>query len=138
MNLRDVVTFIVTDASVDTTGLNSLITAIKERQRINRANTKAIAKATLNLGDTVSISGIRPKYLNGVIGKIKSFSPQRSHANIEVINTQGDHRVGASQYGIPIQCLTVVNAVAGVHPIDSTVLDFLEGEEFNGMHRDAN
>ena len=59
MNLRDVVTFIVTDASVDTTGLNSLITAIKERQRINRANTKAIAKATLNLGDTVSISGIR-------------------------------------------------------------------------------
>lgn len=129
MNLRDVVTFIITDPSVDTNGLNAVITAIKERQRSNRALGTAIAKATLNLGDTVSIGGIRPKYLNGVIGTIKSFSPTRSHANITVVNTQGDSRVGASQYGIPVQCLTVVTpavAPSALGENDTSVLDFLE------------
>ncbi len=128
MDLRTIVTFIITDASVGTReGMDAVITAVRERQRINRANSTAIARATLSVGDKVSVHGISPKYLNGVEGKITSFNKTRSRATIEVTDAKGDSRVGTIQYGIPVQCFTVLNAVSGVHlEHDSSVLDFLE------------
>ena len=131
MNLKDVVTFIITDASVgNRDGVNAVITAIRERQKLNNANQTALAKATLRIGDTISVSGISPKYLNGMQGKIKSFNQTRSRADIEITDNRGDRRVavGAIKHGYPIQCLTVINAMAGIHEIDhdSSVLDFLD------------
>lgn len=130
MNLKDVVTFIITDSSVNTDEtLNALWTAVRERQRLNRANSTAIAKATLRIGDVVSVSGISPKYLNGMTGRIVAFNKTRSRADIEIVDNRNDYRVakGARKHGYPVQCLTVVSSTVPSALVegDTSVMDFL-------------
>lgn len=132
MNLKDVVTFIVTDRSVDTAGLNAIISAIKDRQRMNRATQSAVAKATLSVGMTVSISGIRPKYYNGAKGTIVAFNKTRTRADIRITDTNGAYQLSVGQvaHGFPITTLTVVETApkSVLTEADGDVLrDFMAG-----------
>lgn len=115
MNLTEVVTFIVSDPSVDEDGLSALIVALRERQKLNRVQTRVAAQATLREGMLVSIHNIRPKYWNGVTGRIVSFNSTRTRAELRIVDSLGrvdkygrEIVAGHLTGGMPVTCLTVV------------------------------
>lgn len=130
MNLRDVVSFIITDASVSSDdGMNAIITAIRERQKINRAGERAVAQATLKVGMSVRLEGLRPKYWNGTEGTITGFNQTRTRANIRVTKSS-DFRIreGMVQTGFPLTTLTPIGAVANSSITDEdadALMDFM-------------
>lgn len=136
MNLKDVVTFIITDDSVDNAGLDALIVALRERQKIN----KATARYTLSTGMTVRIGNIKPKYYTGVVGVITGFNKTRTRANIKVTSTNGYNDkvfVGQVVNGFPVSSLTEI-AVAPKSVIteedEGVLYDFMNGRGFGLEH----
>lgn|SRR5574343_898987 len=130
MNLREVVSFIITDASVKNDGMSAIITAIKERQKINRAGEKALAQATLRVGMAVRLGGLTPKYWNGTEGVITGFNKTRTRANIRITKSS-DFRIkeGSVRDGFPLTTLTPteVTAYSSITNEDANaLLDFLE------------
>jgi hypothetical protein len=127
MNLNDVVTFIITDASVgNTAGMNSIITAIRERQKLNRANATAVAKVTFQKGTKVKIKDITPKYWVGMTAEIVGFNSKKTVAKLRITDNCGVFRVAVGQErdGFPLSCLAAITPVAPEY--DTTVLDFLD------------
>lgn len=132
MNINDVVTFILSDDSTRTPeGINAVVRAINERQKLNRALKTAVAKSTLSVGMTATISGISPKYLNGMKGTLKNFNKTRSRVDVVITDNQHDYRksIGQTVHGIPVQCLTpVVTATPVAVPHSNALVDFMENK----------
>lgn len=121
MNLKDVVEFIISDASVNDTGMSAIITAVRERQKINRSVERAVAQATLRVGMEVRLSGLTPKYWNGTEGVITGFNKTRTRANIKVTKASDPFRirVGEVRNGFPLTTLTAI----GTAPATSAITD---------------
>jgi len=45
--------------------ISRIFDALKERRKAIKAKQEAIAKATLSIGDKGTLTGLRPKYING-------------------------------------------------------------------------
>ena len=130
MNLRDVVTFIITDSSVTHDGLNAVITAIRERQKINRASERAVAQATLRVGMKVRLEGLTPKFQNGTEGVITSFNNTRTRASIRITKSSNIFKVkeGFIRDGFPLTTLIPTEKTATVTDTEtSDLIDFLNG-----------
>lgn len=68
-----------------------------------------MAAQTLKIGERCSISGIRPKRLNGTIGTITRFNSTNTRADLAVESSYDSIRPkGAPIYGVPLVCLTKV------------------------------
>lgn len=121
MNLKDVVNFIITDASVNDGGMDAIITAVRERQKLKRAVERTVAQATLREGMAVELSGLRPKYWNGTKGVITGFNKTRTRANIRVTESSDVFRikVGEVRNGFPLTTLTAI----GTAPATSAITD---------------
>jgi hypothetical protein len=133
MNLKDVVTFIITDSSVKDSGMDAVITAIRERQKINRQTQKVVAQAVLHIGTNVTVKDIRPKFLTGMKGTIVAFNNTRSRADIRITDNLGNRKipVGTIKHGFPITCLDEIYTApkSVITDEDEGVLyDFMRGE----------
>lgn len=131
MNLKDVVEFIITDASVDTAGINSIIRAVRERQKISRSMERAVAQSTLRVGMSVRLEGLAPKYWNGTEGIIVKFNQTRTRADIRI--TQSSHSgkitVGLVRNGFPLTCLKPIGIPASTITNDDAdaLIEFMGG-----------
>lgn len=115
MNTADIVKYIVT-GSLSRDELNSIVSAVNETRKLSRAQSKAIAKATITNGMLVKTFGLSPKYINGIEGVISGgFNKTRTRASIRVTKSNTSmYPVGSTLSGIPIQCFEVLKSpVAG-------------------------
>ena len=136
MNLRDVVTFIVTDSSVTNDGIDAVITAIRERQKINRASERAVAQATLRVGMKVRLEGLTPKFWNGTEGVITSFNQTHTRATIRVTKSSHAFKIieGSTQSGFPLTTLIPTEETANVTDAETTALmDFINGIDLSAV-----
>lgn len=69
MDMKEMTTFI---RSVDVDELEVLWAACKARQKALRSDMVIAGLAAFSVGDTVELTGLSPKYLNGCIGNIVS------------------------------------------------------------------
>jgi hypothetical protein len=134
MDIKDVIKFIITDASVSDSGMSAIITAVRERQKINRSQSRAIALATIRVGMTVRLSGLTPKYWDGTEGTVVSFNKTRTRATIKITKSSNQFKIkeGTTQQGFPISTLTPVEVKEfGASSITDTeadaFLDFMRG-----------
>jgi hypothetical protein len=50
--------------------LEGILEAVHQRRKLMRGATKAVAFATLQIGDKVRLKGLRPKYVNGSTAEV--------------------------------------------------------------------
>ena len=82
MSLQDAITFI-TDEATDA-DLTRLTQAMKLRNSVLRAQRAAL----VNVGDTVRLIKISPKYLTGLTGTVVEVSPKRSRVVLDAASTR--------------------------------------------------
>lgn len=95
--------------------LSGIVDTVNRKLKLQRAQQKAVAAATLAVGMIVRIKGIRPAYLNGVTGKIVRFDGRgKTRATIEItvlpLFNDPRTRVGKEVTGIPLSCFEVVDS----------------------------
>jgi hypothetical protein len=101
---NDILNALVSDELTDA----AVIAVVNEYRRRKRSE-KLLAAQTLKIGERCSISGIRPKRLNGTVGTIISFNRTNTRADLKVETSYDALRPkGAPIYGIPLVCLTKV------------------------------
>lgn len=136
MNLRDVVSFIITDSSLTHEGMDAVITAVRERQKLNRSTEKVLAQATLRVGMKVRLDGLRPKFWNGSEGVIVSFNNTHSRANLRITKSSHPFKIkeGQVRNGFPLTTLTPTDATATVSETETNALiDFVNGIDLSGI-----
>lgn len=83
-----------------------VIEALNEARRRRRAVEIIKAQDSLNFGQRVRVEGIRPKILNGSIGKIVEFNRNRTRADIEVESSLNfKYTKGSIMRGLPVLTL---------------------------------
>jgi hypothetical protein len=85
--------------------LGSLSDAIHERKKLKRSQETATAMATIRVGDVVVLKNLRPKYINGLKGKV--VSKARSKISVRLNDGQNTGRFGQS-VTCPASCLDKV------------------------------
>ena len=78
--------------------------------RRDRARRLDEAQSSINGGEKVRLSGLRPKHLNGIIGKVGRFNSTQTRADITVESSMSWHkRKGDLLHGVPLVCMTKVD-----------------------------
>jgi hypothetical protein len=88
-----------------------VINAVHMHRQSSRAAKLAKAQVNTGIGDKVKVQGIRPKSLEGTIGKVVGFNKRRTRADIEVLVAsdpfnRSRYGKGALVHGIPLVCLS--------------------------------
>lgn len=129
MNIKELAEFIVRDDLLSTAdNMSALITAIKERQKINRSTNSAI----LHIGMKVKLNGLRPKYWNGMVAEVVGFNKTRTRANIKILDNLGSDKVftGTTRHGFPVNALTIIDDTPKstlTKADDGILIDFING-----------
>lgn len=110
----DVIKFITTEA--DREQLTSIANAHNARTKILRSVQTAQAAATVKVGLAVELTGLKPKYLNGLKGKVTKVERERvqveldedSSTTLQFTRQSRYHRIGTAPMtvpGLPVGCL---------------------------------
>lgn len=86
-------------AVVDTDDLNRIVDAVNARNRAIRAQRAANAAGRIAIGQTVRTDGLKPKYLNGLVGKVVAV--RGSRADLELTTKYADALVGTKHGPMP-------------------------------------
>jgi hypothetical protein len=94
----------------DLTLINDALRANFKRDRARRLEE---AQSALNGGETVRLSGLRPRALNGIEGTVGRFTPSMTRADVTVTKTSWGrgswkYPVGYVIRGVPLSCMTNV------------------------------
>jgi 23S rRNA A2030 N6-methylase RlmJ len=85
--------------------LSSILNAVHSAQDINRQRQTAIMKSTLRPGDKVTLSGLSPKAINGLIATVVEIKKTRVK-----VNMPEDYRAGRfsglKNVGVPLACVS--------------------------------
>jgi cell shape-determining protein MreC len=103
----------IIDADLSKDDINALWSVLKDKYKLIKSVQLAKAKANLSVGDRVVTRGLKPKYLNGLIGTVNKI--KKTRADIELSDELKKDSMGGFQwrkyvingvfYGIPIACL---------------------------------
>jgi hypothetical protein len=109
MDIKSIVEFILTDASIKTEHLHLLSQSVRERFNLIKQVNKASAKLLLKIGDKVKLHGLKPAYWNGTEGVITSFSPKKTHTILKITKSNSPKvRVDSLQSGFPLNTLELI------------------------------
>jgi hypothetical protein len=97
-------------ALLDDEQLDAVFAAAKTRASFLRSVAKQQALATIKVGDIVKLDGLRPKYLNGMTGMIRSRKGDKFEVTMHTENASADFRsrFQTAALWVPASCLTVV------------------------------
>ncbi len=99
--IRQVVTGNYTDAE-----LADINSAVRSALDISRQRNAAVMKATLKAGDSVVLSGLSPKSLNGLVATVVEVKKSRVR-----VDMPSDFRAGrfsgSKGVGVPLNCVTL-------------------------------
>jgi hypothetical protein len=84
--------------------LEAISDAVHSRKKIARSKKKAVAMATIKVGDKVTLKNLNPKYVNGSVGKII----EKRRTKLVVILDKPVGRFGAGPVTVPADCLEVI------------------------------
>lgn len=102
--IQDVLDFVALHA--DQPDIENIWAACKRRQKYLRDNRAASNAASLRPGDRVRLSGLSPKYLNGLTGEVVDVL---GGTKVQVKLFDGTNRFQAGiPYTVPASCLTKV------------------------------
>lgn len=114
----DVKTFILTSATKD--DLDAIFGAIKMRT----STLKAINAATVTVGAEAELTGLSPKYLNGLTGTVQTIRRERGDVLLDAKSTRALRYSGSRKYfipadqekylltGVPLSCFVIADATA--------------------------
>jgi hypothetical protein len=88
--------------------LERIETACRQRRKLLRGAAAAVTMASVNVGDTVRIKDIRPKYLIGATAEVTR--KRRTKLEIKFDATHRRYRAGTTVI-IPSSCVEIVQAV---------------------------
>ena len=110
MNIADAVGFVTAQATSD--DLDALQSAIKFRRKA----LEQVLSQTMQIGSTVTLQGLSPKYLNGLRGDITGIAGKRANILLDEASTDSLRwagrkfviPAGTERYtlrGVPVVCL---------------------------------
>jgi hypothetical protein len=88
--------------------LEQIEMACRQRRKLLRGAAAAVTMAAVNVGDTIRIKDIRPKYLIGVTAEVTR--KRRSKLEIKFSETHRRYRSGTTVI-IPSSCVEIVQPV---------------------------
>lgn len=105
MTALEIITSLTTDIYTKEE-LSSISTAVRSAQDINKQRSVALMKATLKVGDEVTLSGLRPKSINGLVAKVVAINRTRAEVDMPVNVNAG--RWSGAKGVVPLSCVTKV------------------------------
>jgi hypothetical protein len=85
--------------------LDEILDACYQRKKLTRDQNTAMAMATIKVGDVVVLKNLRPKYINGLKGKV--VEKKRTKISVELHTGQDTGRFGR-RVTCPASCLEKV------------------------------
>jgi hypothetical protein len=104
MNTAEVIAAIDT---MDSDDLGLVLDAYKARMKYVREASSRQAAATIKVGDKIRLSGLRPKYLNGLTGVVVSRNGDKFSVAFDDESKWASGRYG-DQVTVPAATLTVI------------------------------
>ena len=98
MNATQIATEII-NGTFTTAEMNQIIEAVKNAQRLGRARRSAIAITQMAVGITGTLTGLKPKSLNGT--KVKVLTINRSRVEVQEVGNE----TWGGRYTVPAQCV---------------------------------
>lgn len=89
----------IINGDFDTQGMNTIIEAVKQAQRLGRTKRNALAISSLMVGGTGTLTDLRPKSLNGT--KVEIMGIKQTRVDVKEIGKEGYN----SRYTVPAQCI---------------------------------
>jgi hypothetical protein len=102
----------IAKANLTSVDIDQLWDILKDKNKTLRAQAKIIARATLSIGDKVTIKDIRPKALVGLSGKVVNIRSTRADVqldkNLDAWHPAAKHVYAGKVSGIPLTCLEII------------------------------
>lgn len=111
----------ITRAHFNHEDLQLLNDALRANFRRNRTERLEAAQSALNGGETVRLSGIRPRCLNGMEGTVGRFNGGMTRADVTITKSgwgrgSWKYPVGHLLRGVPLVCMTKVETEPEAKP----------------------